>query len=125
SLELSSLNLQRAVARNAVTIAALASAIAMTIGVSIMIYSFRQTVNGWINSTLVADLFVTPSSNEIAGPSSFLSPEVVSFFEAHPSVLAVDTFRYTAVPFRSPRMAIAAIRAAGPRHFEFVSGTPK
>src|SRR5205807_4486051 len=91
--DIAALNLRRSLARNSVTIAALASAVAMTVGVGIMIFSFRQTVVAWIDQVLVADLFVTPASNEIAGPTSFLPREVTFFFESHPAVKALDTFR--------------------------------
>jgi putative ABC transport system permease protein len=113
---------RRSLHRNSVTIAALASAVAMAVGVSIMIFSFRQTVTAWIEQTLVADIFITPASNEIAGPSSFLPPDALAFFEHHPAVTAVDTFRYTEVPFRGGRMALAALRADGPRNFVFING---
>jgi len=85
-----------------------------------MIFSFRQTVVAWIDQVLVADLFVTPASNEIAGPTSFLPREVTFFFESHPAVKALDTFREIELPFRGDRMAVAAIRADGPRSFVFV-----
>ena len=65
----------------------------MTIGVSVMVFSFRRTVESWIDQTLIADLFVAPASNEIVGPSSFIPPAAIRFFENHPAVAAVDTFR--------------------------------
>ncbi|PYJ42170.1 MAG: hypothetical protein DME86_06220 [Verrucomicrobia bacterium] len=118
--QIAALNLRRSLARNSVTIAALASAVGMTVGVGVMIFSFRQTVVTWIDRVLIADLFVAPASNEIAGPTSFLPPAVASFFESHPAVKAVDTFREIELPFRGDRMALAAIRADGPRSFVFV-----
>ncbi|HEY2102902.1 MAG TPA: FtsX-like permease family protein [Chthoniobacterales bacterium] len=118
--EIAALNLSRSLARNSVTIAALASAVAMSIGVGVMIFSFRNTVRTWIDQTLLADLFITPASNEIAGPTSFLTTDVISFFESAPGVSAVDTFRYIEVPFRDSRMSLAGIRAAGPRTFAFL-----
>jgi len=120
--EIAILNLRRSLARNSVTIAALASAVAMTVGVSVMIFSFRQTVNAWVGQILIADLFVAPASNEIAGPTSFLPPEITSFFESYPAVKAVDSFREIELPFRGDRMVLAAIRADGPRSFVFVEG---
>src|SRR5207237_6999459 len=92
----------------------------MTVGVSVMIFSFRQTVNAWVGQILIADLFVAPASNEIAGPTSFLPSEITSFFESYPAVKAVDSFREIELPFRGDRMVLAAIRADGPRSFVFV-----
>ena len=45
------------------------------------LYPFRETVARWINDTLIADLFVAPSSNEIVGPSSFVPPPAVQFMK--------------------------------------------
>ena len=67
-------NLGRTLLRNSVTIASLAAAVAMTVGIAVMVFSFRQTVADWINQTLVADLFIGPAANEIAGPTSFVPP---------------------------------------------------
>ncbi|MBV9007969.1 MAG: FtsX-like permease family protein [Verrucomicrobia bacterium] len=119
---LAALNFRRALFRNSVTVAALGCALAMAVGVSVMIFSFRQTVTAWIEQTLVADVFITPAANEIAGPSSFLPADALAFLEQNPAVSAVDTFRYVELPFRGGRMALAAIRAAGPRDFLFVNG---
>jgi putative ABC transport system permease protein len=56
-------NLGRTLLRNSVTIASLAAAVAMTVGVAVMVFSFRQTVGDWIIQTLVADLFIGPAAN--------------------------------------------------------------
>ena len=71
-VRLAAQNLGRTVLRNSVTIASLAAAVAMTVGVAVMVFSFRQTVEDWINQTLVADLFIGPAANEIVGPTSFV-----------------------------------------------------
>ncbi len=88
----------RSLVRNAVTIAALAAAVAMAIGVSVMVFSFRSTVESWIDQTLIADLFFAPASNEIVGPSSFIPPAAIEFLEKHPAVAEIDTFREISVP---------------------------
>ena len=70
-------NLGRTLLRNSVTIASLAAAVAMTVGIAVMVFSFRQTVGDWINQTLIADLFIGPAANEIAGPTSFVPPAAI------------------------------------------------
>ncbi|MEP7071505.1 MAG: FtsX-like permease family protein [Verrucomicrobiota bacterium] len=118
---LAALHFRRSLTRNSITIAALASAVAMALAVSVMIFSFRQTVTDWIGQTLVADIFLTPAANEIAGPTSFLPPAVLNYFAGLPGVRAVDTFRQIEIPFGQERVALAAIRADGPRTFSFAS----
>jgi len=120
--ELGAANLSRALLRNSITIAALAAAVAMTVGVSVMVFSFRQTVETWINDTLSADLFIAPSSNEIVGASSFIPPAAVQFLESHPAVEAVDTYRDMVLPMGRETAAVAVVRGSELRHFQFVRG---
>jgi putative ABC transport system permease protein len=120
--ELAAANLSRALMRNSVTIAALAAAVAMTVGVSVMVFSFRKTVEAWINDTLVADLFVAPASNEIVGPSSFIPPAAVHFLETQPAVETIDTFRDAELSMGGETIAVAVVRGSERRHFQFVRG---
>lgn len=119
---LAAANIARSLVRNAVTIAALAAAVAMAIGVSVMVFSFRQTVESWIDGTLVADLFIAPASNEVAGPSSFFPPDAIRFLESHPAVAAVDTFREVALPMGDKNIAVAVTRGTDRRNLRFLRG---
>ncbi|MBA2622276.1 MAG: ABC transporter permease, partial [Chthoniobacterales bacterium] len=121
-LNLAAANLSRSLVRNSVTIAALAAAVAMAIGVTVMVFSFRRTVESWIDQTLVADLFVAPASNEVVGPSSFMPPEAIQFLEAHPAVAAVDTFREVMLPMKDKSAAVAVVRGTNPRRFPLIRG---
>lgn len=120
--ELAAANLSRALSRNSVTIATLAAAVAMTVGVSVMVFSFRETVQVWINDILTADLFVGPASNEIVGSSSFMPPAALQFLETHPAVAAIDTFRDVQLPMGAETVAVAVVRGGERRHFQFVRG---
>ncbi len=48
--------------RSTITMSALMVGLAITIGVGVMIHSFRYTVEHWINQTIVADLVVAPTT---------------------------------------------------------------
>jgi putative ABC transport system permease protein len=120
--ELAAGNLGRSLARNSVTVAALAAAIAMTVGVAVMIFSFRQTVAAWIDQTLIADLFIAPASNEIAGPTSFVPTDAIRFLENDPGVEAVDTFREVELPFRGGTAELGIIRGSNRRNLHFLHG---
>lgn len=119
---LAAANLRRSLLRNSVTIAALAAAVAMAIGVSVMVFSFRRTVESWIEQTLVADLFVAPASNEIVGAASFMPREAIRFFETHPAVAAVDTFREVHLPMAGKTVALAVVRGNERRRLRFLRG---
>ncbi len=124
-INLAAANLSRALWKNSVTIAALACAVAMTVSVGVMVFSFRQTVKAWIDETLIADLFIAPASNEIVGPSSFLPPQALSFVEQLPGVAAVDTFRQVTLPFRDGTIEVAAVRGTEQRRLQFLRGESK
>jgi len=64
--------------------------VAMTIAVTIMVASFRDTVTGWLNQVLVADLYVSPRGT-VGG--SALSPEQVMAMSGVDGVERGDTIR--------------------------------
>ena len=65
----------------------------MTVGVAVMVFPFAKRSSDWINQTLIADLFIGPAANEIAGPTSFVSPATIDYSGKEPAVEAVDTYR--------------------------------
>lgn len=121
-LRLAAENLRRSLHRNAMTVAALAAAIAMMISVTVMIFSFRNSVDTWINRGIVADLYIAPASNEIIGLSAFVPGEAVRFLEKQPGVEAVDTFREITTMLDGKQIAIAAVKGADRRNLKFTGG---
>jgi len=83
----------RSLHRTAPTIAALAAAAAMTVGISVMIHSFRGSVIAWTGRTLTADLFIAPAANELLGLHHTLPEKAAVWWKNQPSVAAVGTFR--------------------------------
>jgi putative ABC transport system permease protein len=83
--------------RNAVTVAALMVGIAIMIGVGIMIQSFRQTVEEWINQTVMADMVVAAPgwlTGDEGGTQAKRMPLTwAGLAAAVPGVAAVDTYR--------------------------------
>ncbi|MFN3649177.1 MAG: FtsX-like permease family protein [Armatimonadota bacterium] len=86
-------SLRDAVARTSVVVAALMVAVGMTVGLTIMVGSFRRTVNIWVDQTLRGDLYVEPAGRQATGGATVLSPEVVRIARELPGVAAVDTYR--------------------------------
>ena len=72
-----------AVSRTAVAVGALITAIALFIGVSIMVSSFRTTVNTWLEQNVVGDLFVRPDASDINQYRDWLAPEVAYYLFHH------------------------------------------
>jgi putative ABC transport system permease protein len=121
-LRLAAQNLGRTLLRNSITIASLAAAVAMTVGVAVMVFSFRQTVGDWIGQTLVADLFIAPAANEIAGPSSFVPREAIEYLKSRPEVEELDTYRGVELPFRDHTIDVAVISGRNRRNLRLRKG---
>jgi putative ABC transport system permease protein len=83
--------------RNAVTVSALMVGLSIMIGVAVMVRSFRDTVEVWVDETVMADLIVAPQSwlqGKQAGQASRALPETWrSTLSAIDGIAAVDTLR--------------------------------
>src|SRR5205085_1232444 len=121
-------HLRQSIHRNAVTVAALAAAIAMTIGLMVMIFSFRTSVDAWIHHGIVADLFVAPASNEVIGLEAAVPAAAIEWLRARPEVRAVDTFRELESSFtsgksqRTETARMAVIQGEYRHNLSFVGG---
>lgn len=82
----------RSVARTGVAIAALMTAVSVTVGVSLMIGGFRETVRNWLELTLLADVYVgAPGRGVRATPA--LPRALARRLAELPGVEAVETYR--------------------------------
>ena len=83
--------------RNAVTVSALLVGLAIMIGVVIMVRSFRETVEAWVDETVMADLIIAPPAwlhNKQSGQASRTLPGAwLPLLQALNGVAAVDTYR--------------------------------
>lgn len=114
---LAAANLSRAMHRNAVTVAALAAAIAMTASISVMIHSFRTSVDDWINATLVDDLFVSPAAHD---SGTALPPDAERWLAAQPGVEHLATRADTTVSFRNGPMEMAVLSGTRAESLRFI-----
>lgn len=83
--------------RNAVTVSALMVGLSIMIGVVVMVRSFRETVELWVNETVMADLIVAPPAwlhgKQIGQASRALPGAWLSALQTIEGVAAVDTYR--------------------------------
>jgi len=83
--------------RNAVTVSALLVGLAIMIGVVVMVRSFRDTVEAWVNQTVMADLIIAPPAwlhgKQVGHASRTLPGSWLSALTAIDGVAAVDTYR--------------------------------
>lgn len=78
--------------RSAVAIAALMSALAMLVSISIMILSFRQTVVVWTDQVISADLYLSPAIR-LTGQRGRLPPGLVDSLASLPGLAATERLR--------------------------------
>jgi putative ABC transport system permease protein len=107
--KLASRYIHDSMARTVITIAALMTALSMLISISIMILSFRKTVDLWVEQSINGDVFIFPGSYSITGYSALLPLEVSRALPSLPGVKAVDSFRALEVEYRGQPALIASV----------------
>ena len=115
------------IARTGVAIAALMVAVSVTIGVSLMIQSFRTTVVNWLELTLRADIYLAAPGPGGSRRSPTLSEDVLARVRAVPGVAEVEALR--GVEVASPEGPVHLSVADPPRErsadlYRFAEGTP-
>jgi putative ABC transport system permease protein len=85
--------LSDALDRTAVVVAALMVSLSMFVGVSVMVGSFRRTVQAWVDQTIRADIFVQPAASDASGSDALMPPSALRAFRAVPGIDGVDEYR--------------------------------
>ena len=99
-------NIRQNLGRTAVAIAAFMAALSMSIGLSSMIGSFRQSLTWWMDTQLQADLFIGKIA-EREVPESFYE-EVRSI----PGLGGLDLYRNTQIIYRGTPTYVSAVVAS-------------
>ena len=101
-------SLLNSLSRTVVAVIALMISVAVTVGVSIMIDSFRYTVVVWLEQTLESDVYIsTPIFTETT-PSSPIDPAIVTRLKSWPNLAGVSLIRTTQVQMRQGQMNLSA-----------------
>ncbi len=79
-----------AVSRTSIAVAALMVALAVTIGVSLMVTSFRSTVTTWMNQILHGDIYISAPSATVSQPSLPLQADALQLLSEWPGVDRID-----------------------------------
>ena len=79
--------------RTAVAIASLTIAVSITVGIGTMVQSFRGTVERWLNTTLAADIYISPPSLVSSRLQATVSPDVFDRLVSSPGIERYTTFR--------------------------------
>lgn len=94
-------NVSSSSSRTTIAVAALMIAVSVTIGISVMIGSFRATVIQWLGQTLQSDIYISVPGGTAVQPSEAVDPAVLTALKNVDGIARVDTLR--AVEVDSPR----------------------
>ena len=116
--------------RTGLAVGALSLALSMTIGVALMVASFRGTLDRWMDQALHADLYIRPAGPSLMRHRMYLPDVVIAELRTRPEVAGIDTYRGRELYLAdgSPIIAIgtdAAITfSRGRSRFPFMAGNP-
>lgn len=117
--------LRRALHRSSLVVAALMVSLALSIGISVMVRSFRGTVADWVNIAINADLYVSPATGFSGDTGPGLPLEAVKFITSLPQVRLFDTIRGAETTIGKQPVFIAANELpalkSGDRKIKFLS----
>jgi putative ABC transport system permease protein len=103
--------------RTSMAIASLVVALAMVVGISTMIFSFRTTVEEWLDRSVQSDLAIGPAANLLIGNREFIRPEVEQVVAATPHV-TYDSYRELRVQIKGQSVKLISTRLAVTRDIE-------
>ena len=114
----------KSLSRTAPAIAALVVAVAVTVGLGVMIQSFRGTLVQWLDGTLRADVYVSLPGPTASRASGTIWPDVLASFVAHPSVSGASTYRGFDLIREGDAFRLVALDLdpRGESAFDFLSG---
>ena len=110
--------------RTGLAIAALGVAVAATLGVSIMISSFRATVADWLDYTLSGDIYVSALSSQTDSVDGTLLPQTRALIASLPEVAETSSGRQVTVNSEHGPVNLLALEPASRSHTGFRFVTP-
>ena len=112
--------------RTSVAIAALMVAVSVAVGVAIMVGSFRSTVISWLDTSLQADVYVSPPGLAANRVEATLDPGVVPLIRATPGVAATSSYRAVTSGSAVGPIQLLGLDLApeGEASYRFVTGEP-
>ncbi|KQP49307.1 ABC transporter permease [Pseudorhodoferax sp. Leaf274] len=94
----------------AVAVSGVVAALSLAVALTVMVASFRESMIGWLDQVLPADLYLRPAVS--AGDALFFSPETVAAVAASDGVARVATTRQRAVQLSPERPAVQLLARA-------------
>ncbi len=121
-------NVIRSQSRTAVAVAALMIAVSVTIGVQVMISSFRTTVALWLEQTMQGDVYVSTEGLSSTRLDTPLDPQVIDLVKSQPLIRSALGVRVVNVESENGPVELVAAspeRRMDPRLFLSAQGSPQ
>lgn len=93
-------SLRDAVARTSAVVASILVAVGMMVALTVMVTSFRHTVDTWVTQTLRGDLYVEPVGHRLNGSTTVLPAALTRAVGSLAGVAAMDTYRSSRIVHR-------------------------
>lgn len=119
-------SLEASLSRTSLAIIALTVAVSATIGVSMMIGSFRSSVADWLQMTLPSDLYISAVSADASRVEGSLPPIWLERVKALPELASLSTGFSTRLTVEGMPLPTLVLQpgAHSQRGFEFLQNTP-
>jgi putative ABC transport system permease protein len=121
-------NVIRSQSRTAIAVAALMIAVSVTIGVQVMVTSFRSTVVLWLTETMRGDIYISSQDFSSTHLNTPLDPKVISIAKSHSMIQSSIVVRVVDVESKNGPVEVAAVsteRPLNPRLFLQAQGSPQ
>jgi putative ABC transport system permease protein len=105
---LAAASLPASLRRMSVASAALSLAIGMMVAVALMVGSFRETVNVWVDQTVSSDLWLRPARGLTNAPSAVFPPAILDDLRRFSFISAVDPARGREVIYRDSIITVGS-----------------
>jgi putative ABC transport system permease protein len=99
-----------ALSRTSIAVAALMVAVSVTIGISLMVGSFRHTVVIWLEHTLQGDIYISVPGGPQNHPTSTVDDAVLDVLTGWPGVRRVDSVRSVDIASPDGPQHVVAVR---------------
>lgn len=86
-------NLINSLSRTAIAVSALMVALAVAIGVNLMVDSFRSTVDTWLDASLLGDIYLTAPNFKSNQPTAPIDSAVIPYLRDQPEITRLDLLK--------------------------------
>ena len=118
---------QASLSRTSLAIVALCVAVSATVGVSIMVGSFRASVADWLEDTLQSDLYISATSGNASHIDGVLDPSWLPRVQTLPGIESISTGRNAKLEIDGVTVPMLVLQpgAHSGRGFEYLQGDPE